>query len=436
MRSITFGAWLQQLRKKAGLTQVQLAERISCSVSALRKYETGERRAPEDQVERLIGALTLSAEEQDRLRKLARAPLTALPEASAEPRARRYPGALPNPATPFVGREALLATIRDRLRLPATRLLTLTGPPGIGKTRLAIAAGAAVQHLFADDVCFVPFAALGDPQLVIPTIARALGVGTNGAHDPLSVLVQALEDQQLLLILDNLEHLLDAVGHVAYLVERCPLIKVLATSRVRLNLRPERCVQVPPLELPPDTADWTTAAAAPAVQLFIDRAQAVVEAFSLTRENTAEVAAICRRLDGIPLAIELVAARSETDAPTELLQQLDRRLALLVDGPRDLAAHQRTLSSAIAWSYDRLGANEQRLFARLGVFTGGMTPAAIAAVVKPWYPATSGEEASLQSVPDSETDRLTTRLVEKSLLQVDLNSVGEPRYLMLETLRV
>ncbi|MCG8353359.1 MAG: tetratricopeptide repeat protein [Chloroflexales bacterium] len=436
MSATNFGKWLQHLRKKAGLTQRALAQHIICSTSALRKYESGERRPPAEQIERLIEQLSIDPSEQETFRKLARAPLSAAPTPPTDMRPARYPGALPIPPGPLIGRDQLMTRVRDRLRLPATRLLTLTGAPGIGKTRLALEVASQLRYAFADDVCYLTLAPLSNAHLVIPAITQALGAAQPAPHDPVELLVQSLQERQVLLVIDNCEHVLEAACDLARVIARCPFVKVLATSRTALNLRSERRVSVPPLELPPETPDVATVKRAAAVQFFVDRAAAVVDDFVLSAANAAEVATICRQLDGIPLAIELVAARCADERLPKLLQQLDRRLVLLTDGPRDLEAHQQTLRSTLAWSYDRLPAAEQQLFARLGVFTGGAAPAAIAYVARNTVAVPAPDAAVLDSTLDPALRQALGHLIDSNLVQAEPR-VDETisRIVMLETLR-
>jgi predicted ATPase len=278
---------------------------------------------------------------------------------------------------------------------------------------------------FDDGVYLVELTSLRDPALVGAAIALALGVKEAGGRPVAELLTSYLRDKALLLLLDNLEQVLDAAPLVAGLLAACPRLTILATSRVPLRLRAERQFLVDPLALP-DAAQLTDIAAivrAPAVALFVERAQAVAPDFVLTSENAAAVATICIRLDGLPLAIELAAARSKLFAPTALLRRLDRRLALLSHGPHDLPRRQQTLRAAITWSYDLLSEAEQRLFRRLGIFVGGCTLDAVAAVCD-----TDGDLAN--SVVDG-----MAALLDQSLVQREMGADGEPRFTMLETIR-
>jgi predicted ATPase len=275
---------------------------------------------------------------------------------------------LPAPLSSFVGRERQLAEV-ERL-LTVGRLVTLTGAGGCGKTRLALEAAARLRSAFPHGVAFVPLAPLGDPSLVATTVARALGIRERPGRSYHEAVALALRGRELLLVLDNLEHLLDAAGLVSEWLAACPGLKVLATSRERLRLQGERVYPVPPLSLPdpagPDPGG------SEAIRLFVERARAVEPGFTLTDDDAA-VAEICRRLDGLPLAIELAAARVRLLPPRAMVARLGQRLPLLTGGPRDLPARQRALRDAIAWSHDLLDEPERRLFRRLSVFVGDWT---------------------------------------------------------------
>jgi predicted ATPase/class 3 adenylate cyclase len=329
---------------------------------------------------------------------------------------------LPLQPTPLVGRVREVEEVTEQLRGEQVRMLTLTGPGGTGKTRLALQSAAALLEEFDDGVFFVSLATISDPDLVPSTIAEPLGVREIAAQTLEVSLKTYIRDKRLLLIMDNFEHILDGASIVGELVGACPKLKVLATSRIPLGLYGEREYPVPPLALPdprvlPPVKVLTQYEA---VKLFVERARAVKEDFEVTNESAPAVAEICARLDGLPLAIELAAARVRILPPQKMLQRLSNRLKLLQGGPRDLPARQQTLRGTIDWSYELLTEEEKALFGRLAVFSGGRTLEAIEEICDP-----EGDIDALEGV-DS--------LVEKSLLRQE-EAEGEPRFVMLETVQ-
>ena len=320
----SFGERLRRLRVAAGLSQEALAERSGLSVQAIGALETGKRRRPYPHtVAVLADALELTESERAGLAE-ARG---VTPSATAGSASR-----LPRQRAPLVGREEDVRAVVALLRAGEDRLLTLTGPGGVGKTSLALAVAAGAGDAFAGDVAFVPLATIADAALVASEVAAVLGLSTTGQQSPDEVVRAALRFRLLLLVLDNLEHLPQAALWVAGLLAACPGVTILATSRSPLRLLDEREVRVAPLALPgsasiPDPAEI---ADIPAVRLFIERAAA--PSFALTKDNAAAVTTICRRLDGLPLAIELAAARVKVLSPAELLTRLDRMLPLLSGG--------------------------------------------------------------------------------------------------------
>ena len=332
---------------------------------------------------------------------------------------------LPSAATPLVGRQAELVDVQARLQQPDVRLLTLTGPGGTGKTRLALAAAEALAGSYDRGAVFVDCAPLEEAALVLPAIGHALGIRESAGRSIADGIRRLLVDASLLIVLDNLEHVLAAAPDVADILATVPSIDVLTTSREPLRLRWEYEYPVSPLALPDTRTEagaLTDLAESPAVALLVQRARAVRPGFALTPENAAAVAEICRRLDGLPLAIELAAARLKVLSPVALLGRIERRLDLLAGAAPDAPARHRTLRAAVGWSHDLLAPREQALFARLAVFSGGFTATFAAAVCGDTTP--DAEEKILDDL---------TSLVDKSLVIATEGPDGEPRFRMLET---
>jgi predicted ATPase/class 3 adenylate cyclase len=332
-----------------------------------------------------------------------------------------HPNNLPLQPTPLVGREREVGEISERLRTEEVRLLTLIGPGGVGKTRLALQAGADHLEEFDDGVFFIALATIRDPALVLPTIAGPLGVKESAQQPLMQTLTSYLQEKKLLLLLDNFEQVLEGATVVRELLAACPKLKVLATSRIPLRLYGEQEYMVSPLGLPDPKVlpPLKVLTHYEAVRLFIERARAVKADFDVTNDSALAVAEICARLDGLPLAIELAAARVRLLPPQKMLERLGNRLKLLKGGARDLPMRQQTLRGTIDWSYELLTEEEKTLFGRLSVFSGGRTLEAMEEICDP--------QGALDALEGAES------LLEKNLLRQEEGVGGEPRYVMLET---
>ena len=334
------------------------------------------------------------------------------------------PNNLPMQPTLLVGREREVEDVRGRLLAPEVRLLTLTGPGGTGKSRLALQSAADLIEEFEDGVFFVALATLTDHTLVTSSVAQVLGVRESGDQPLLEGIKDYLQDKRLLLVLDNFEQVLEAAPQAGEILSAAPRLKVLATSRIPLGIYGEREYAVPPLAIPDPKRLPTLEVLSQyeAVRLFIERAEATKAGFEITSENAPAVAEICARLDGLPLAIELAAARIKLLPPSSILARLTNRLKLLTGGARDLPERQRTLRGAIEWSHTLLDEGEKTLFARMAIFSGGRTLEAIEAVCD-----------AQGDLPMDAFDSVSS-LVDKSLLRQEEGPEGEPRFMMLETI--
>ena len=437
-RASPFGEQLRQFRVRAGLSQVALAERANLSPAAVATLERGVRSTPYPRtVDALAQALGLSAQERAALAATAGRP-RRLPQAMAlrpdQSRVRAEP--LPFWLTSFVGREAEVEAVRVLLdpARSAVRLLTLLGPGGVGKTRLAVAVAADLVDAYPDGMVFVDLAPVRDQRLVPATIARALDLRESGGRSAREVLLESLRERQVLVVLDNFEQLLGARFLLAELLQRCPRVALLVTSRAALRVQGEYRFPVAPLATPRVLPGGNAAqgiGASPAVQLFVARAQAMAADFVLTDGNTATVADICCRLDGIPLAIELAAARVPLLPPAALLRRLERRLSVLTGGAADLPERQQTLRATLTWSYELLEPASQVLFRRLAAFTGGWTMEAAEAVCADAVLPVDAVLDRLQELVDSSLVRGADEAGREKIADAS----DEPRLEMLDTVR-
>ena len=431
---LSFGSWLKRRRRGLGLTQVELGQRIGYSGETIRKVEADEFRASRLMAERLADVLDIPVENRAQFIRFARGvgaddapPLPPHPVPVVQPSAPPAAPTLPVPPTPLLGRERELAALHTLLLRDDVRLVTLTGAGGTGKTRLALAVAEALCDHFPDGVTLVELAPIRDPALVVSTIAAALHVHEAADRPLLQVLIEHLQRKRRLLVLDNFEQVTAAAGSIAALLAVCPSLKALVTSRAPLRLQSEHEFPVAPLAVPArgraDIKPALLVSQYPAVDLFVGRAQAVLPDFALTTENAPAVVDICQRLDGLPLALELAAARVKALPPQAIAARLAQPLKLLTGGPRDAPARQQTMRDTIAWSYDLLDDGAKRLFRRLGVFVGGCALEAVEAVYR-----------GLGEADGDVLDRLMA-LVAQSLLQPTPPFGDTPRFAMLETIR-
>jgi predicted ATPase/transcriptional regulator with XRE-family HTH domain len=452
-----FPSWLKRRRRALGLSRVALAQRAHCSASAIRRLEAGDLRPSPQLAGLLAEALGVPQAEWENFVRFARgvsqtppapdaysptfqpAPAAAPPDAN--PTEMALGSNLPAPLTSFVGRKQEVTAVCDLLQEPGVRLLTLTGPPGTGKTRLSLAAAAqlAGSATFPQGACFVSLAPISDPDQVLTAVAHALGVAEppqagDGPQALRQTAQEFLRSRRLLLVLDNFEQVLAAAPLVTDLLAAAPGVKALVTSRAVLHLYGEHEFPVPPLPLPdvhnlPTTTAVSYLSRYPALRLFQARARAVRPDFRLNAENVTDVARICAWLDGLPLAIEMAAAQMKWLTPAQALIQLKSRLAALTGGPRDLTPRQQSLSGAIDWSYYLLRPPERALFDLLGVFVGDFAATAVPGVIERL--AMGDWNLDIGHTPVATLQSL----VEKSLLTYLPRPEGEPRYAMLETLR-
>jgi predicted ATPase/DNA-binding XRE family transcriptional regulator len=426
----SFGHWLRLKRKALDLTREGLAGRVGCSAGTIQKLEEEERRPSAQMAERLAQIFDIPPNEQPAFLRFTRG---ELPSRIAETQkdapwntsANLPRSNLPAIVTSLIGRESEIADVRNYLLKADIHLVTLIGPPGIGKTRLSIESARAIALDFPDGVFFAALASLDSPALIAVTVAQALGYVGIGNVSTLEQLKEGIGNKQILIVLDNCEHLIEDVASLASsLLSVCPRLKILATSRESLRIPGEWLYPVPALDISGEDPSLDMAAALnfPALILFAERARAVRPNFVLDAENIKPIAAICRQLDGLPLAIELIAARMRLITPQALSERLHDQFMLSADGMRAVPARQKSLNDAIEWSYRLLSEEEQKIFASLSIFSGGFTLEAAETIFSHPF---GGQNISA----------LILSLLDKSLLQRSLDLSAEPQYTMLVTIR-
>jgi non-specific serine/threonine protein kinase len=442
LAEVSFGEWLKRRRSALGLTQEQLALKINCSTSALRKFEYEERRPSTEVVEQLADIFNIPPDERKSFLRFARGDWQAISDGDTEETPWRASKAdavprsnLPASTTSFIGREKE----RDEIihLMAKSRLVTLTGVGGIGKSRLSIQTASALLNDFPDGIWLVELAPLADPALVSQIIVNTLGLLEQANRSPQTILTDFLQSKHALLILDNCEHLIQACAQlVEMLLRACPDLKILATSREALNIAGESLYLVPTLTIPDSVnATLDSLSESEAVQLFLERAQSTLTGFALTEENAPAIAQVCRQLDGIPLALELAAARVKLLRVEEIAAGLDDRFGLLTSGSRTALPRHQTLQALIDWSHDLLTETERVMFRRLSVFAGGWALEAAEQVAgNRWHEEVENAPVS-HSLQTMEILDLLTSLVNKSLITAESQPGQETRYAMLETIR-
>ncbi|NOK59155.1 MAG: hypothetical protein GFH27_549283n384 [Chloroflexi bacterium AL-W] len=419
MTTQSFGQWLKQLRTSQGLTQHALGYQVGCSGETIRKIETDRMRSSYQIAKRLTQVLNIPARERAHFIQFARTGTHAL--------------SLPVPTTPLIGRHQIIAEVGAHLQCANMRLLTLCGPPGVGKTRVALAVAKHMAERFSDGVHFVSLGAIQSPDLVPTSIAQVVGIHEGHTQSLIKHIIAALHKKQLLLILDNFEHVCTAAPVLTTLLASVPQLTLLVTSRSSLHVSGEHIVVVPPLTLPdpanlPDPEQLT---GFEAIHLFLQRAQAYMPDFQLTTENAHAVASICTHLDGLPLAIELIAVHTPLLKPQDMVRRLcSANLYLLESGSQDLLPHQQSLHTTLTWSYQLLTPAEQHLFCQLGIFAGTWTIRAAEHI------CTLAQEHGVQAPYHHSHVPILTRLLHHNLIQRIADQETEYRFRLLETIRM
>jgi predicted ATPase/DNA-binding CsgD family transcriptional regulator/DNA-binding XRE family transcriptional regulator len=436
----SFGLWLKHRRVALDMTQQALAMQAACSARTIRQLEADGRRPSRQLAERLALALALAPNGRQVFVDFARGRLQTIPSTLAGPAAAlAIEHRLPVPTSQLIGRDETSRVLTELLLRGEVRLLTLVGPPGVGKTRLAIHVAATVASAFRAGACFVELASIHNSAQVIPTIAAALGLREAGTQSLSETLTASLHDSQVLLVLDNFEQVTAAAPAVARLLAEAPNLKVLVTSRTVLHVGGEQTFRVMPLSLPEmgEEVSLESLTESPAVTLFVQRARATNPDLTLDLAQMRTIAEICIRLDGLPLAIELAAARLNTLSPLALLRHLDQRLDLLRWSMVDGDSRHQTMRGAILWSHDLLNPHEQALFRRLGIFAGGCTLDAAQAVCGEQSAIPCDDGSGYQISQSYSVNFLDTIgiLVDQNLVQQTVASNGEMRFTMLESLR-
>src|SRR5512141_2324321 len=431
MEQHSFGYWLRLRRKALDLTRDGLADRAGYSAETIRKIETEQRRPSSEMAERLADVFDIPQDKRTAFLRFARGDWRSAPSlgdeeapwrASTQALTQHPRSTLPATFTSLIGRDKDIAAVQDYLTNPDIRLVTLIGAPGIGKTRLSIASASKSLADFPDGVFFVALAPLDQPSLIPSATLETLGYIEKNNLSPEERLIEGIANKQMLLVLDNCEHLIEDVARLASsLLSACPRLKILTTSREALRIPGEWLYSVPALDMPKENSvvDVRTISEFPALVLFAERARAARSNFALNTENIRAVVSICSQLDGLPLAIELIAASVKTLSIEQIAARLDDRFALLTSGSRIAPSRQQTLRATLDWSYELLTETERELFRQLSIFVGGFTLDALESVVL---------LDSNQSILDA-----LSRLVDKSLLLVEQQD--QPRYRFLEPIR-